>query len=138
MKENIVSFWETKLRISCFSGSCYYSEVKLYAEAQRKIALGLEFKCSIASSVHSEPHSPFSFHPTLLSGNLLWKYSLSFWVFCIRNPLCKYYVLVLLDLSAYMHQIRATFSGKLVNYITKTGRFVLNITCSHMSYGLSD
>ena len=54
------------------------SEVKLYAEAQRKIALGLEFKCSIAPSVHTEPHLPFSFHPTLLSGYLLWKYSLSF------------------------------------------------------------
>ena len=54
------------------------SKVKLYAEAQRKIALGLEFKCSIAPSVHTEPHSPFSFHPTLLSGYLLWKYSLSF------------------------------------------------------------
>ena len=53
-------------------------KVKLYAKAQRKIALGLEFKCSIASSVHTEPHSPFSFHPTLLSGYLLWKYSLSF------------------------------------------------------------
>ena len=48
------------------------SKVKLYAEAQRKIALGLEFKCSIAPSVHTEPHSPFSFHPTLLSGYLLW------------------------------------------------------------------
>ena len=54
------------------------SKVKLYAEAQRKIALGLEFKCSIAPSVHTEPHLPFSFHPTLLSGYLLWKYSLSF------------------------------------------------------------
>ena len=95
------------------------SEVKLYAEAQRKIALGLEFKCSIASSVHTEPHSPFSFHPTLLNGYLLWKYSLSFWVFCIRKPLCKYDVLALLDLSAYMHQIRATFCGKLVNYTTR-------------------
>ena len=49
------------------------SEVKLYAEAQRKIALGLEFKCSIASLVHTEPQSPFSFHPTLLNGYLLWK-----------------------------------------------------------------
>ena len=53
-------------------------KVKLYAKAQRKIALELEFKYSIASSVHTEPHSPFSFHPTLLSGYLLWKYSLSF------------------------------------------------------------
>ena len=53
-------------------------KVKLYAKAQRKIALELEFKCSIASSVHTKPHLPFSFHPTLLSGYLLWKSSLSF------------------------------------------------------------
>ena len=90
------------------------SEVKLYAEAQRKIALGLEFKCSITSSVHIEPHLPFSFHPTQ------WLFVMEtfpiFWVFCIRKPLCKCYVLALLDLSAYMHQIRATFCGKLVNY----------------------
>ena len=47
-------------------------KVKLYANAERKIALRLEIECSIASSVHTEPHSPFSFHPTLLSGYLLW------------------------------------------------------------------
>ena len=37
-----------------------------------------------------------------------------------------------------MHQIRATFCGKLVNYITKIGRFVPNITCGQMSYGSYD
>ena len=53
-------------------------KVELYAKAQRKIALGLEFKCSIASSEHTEAHLPFSFHPTLLNGYFLWKSSLSF------------------------------------------------------------
>ena len=50
-------------------------KIKLYAKAQRKIVLGLEFKCSIASSVHTEPHSP------------QWLFVMEifpiFWVFCI-------------------------------------------------------
>ena len=54
------------------------SKVKLYAKLPRRVALGLEFKCSIASSVHTEPHLPFSFHPTLLNVYLLWK---SFYLF---------------------------------------------------------
>ena len=34
------------------------SKVKLYAKVLREIALGLEFKCSTASLVHTEPHLP--------------------------------------------------------------------------------
>ena len=54
------------------------SKVKLYAKVLREIALGLEFKCSIASLVHTEPHTSFAVffpsHPTIiLNDYLLWK-----------------------------------------------------------------
>ena len=49
------------------------SEVKLYAKVLKKIAFGLKFKYLIASLVHTEPHLPFSFHPTFLNGYLLGK-----------------------------------------------------------------
>lgn len=74
--------WCMCLKSADYSVVPVASKVKLYAKVLKKIAFGLKFKYLIASLVHTEPHLPFSFHPTFLNGYLLGK---SFYLFAFLN-----------------------------------------------------